>query len=200
MEDELKDAIRENMRQRMKQGLQSLEEEAEPSNVRPLRTRRWSIAAAIALLIAAGAWYLWAPNQQDPIMLAQAAFSPLPNVLAPQVRGEDTGGKLAQALRSYDNGQYAEAIRAFEVLPDSLQSNRSLLYLATAYVANSQPVEAIEVLTELESTPATQWYLCLAYLQQNDLTEAKTIAEELASNKQEPFYQERAAELLRKIQ
>lgn len=200
MEEELKDALRDSMRQRMKKSLQSLEGETELGNIRPLRVRRWSMAAAIALLLAAGAWYLLAPGGDDPAVLAQAAFSPLPNILAPPVRGEDRDGILSQALRFYDDARYTEAVQAFEALPDSLHSESSFLYLATAYVASSKPAEAIDLLNKLDPTPATKWYLCLAYLQQGQLEEAKRLATALARNGQEPFYQERAAELLRHIQ
>lgn len=197
MEDQLKKALREQMRQRLKQRLEEVEAEERPTNIRRITSRVWAIAAGIALLVTASTLF-WRSSQPIPSAeLAQELFEPLPNVLAPALRGDaQAQNKLQLALDAYSQGHYAQAIQAFENLPDSLQSDQTAIYLASAFFAEGQNRKVIAMLEPAPQAEASQWLLCLAYLAQGQVEKARSLAEQLQANAS-PYYQERAAELLR---
>lgn len=199
MEDELKDAIRENMRQRFKQQLQDLEATQNTTKMRRIVPRPWLIAAGIALALAVAGWLWLNPSRIDHATLADSLFEPLPNVLAPELRGEDNSSLIITAMQQYDKGAYAEAANQLSTLPDSLQTPETDLYLATAYLAQRRSSEALTILDGLGNQTEVQWYRCLALLLSGEEERAKSIALELASTA-EGYYQERAAALLDAIQ
>ncbi len=199
MEDELKDAIRENMRQRFKEQLQDLEANSKTAKRRTLIPRTWLVAAGIALVLAIAGWLWLSPSNVDHMALADSFFEPLPNVLAPEIRGEGNEGMLITAMQQYDKGAYAKAATQLNSIPDSLQTPETQLYLATAYLAEQRTAEALNVLDDLGNPTEVQWYRCLAHLQSGDQEQAMAIATELVASA-EGYYKERAAALLEAIQ
>ena len=200
MEDQLKNALREEMRQRLKQRLEEVEAGERTTKVRRIPPRIWGIAAGIALLVTALTVFWQSAQPIPPAELAQELFEPLPNVLAPALRGDaQAQSKLQSALDAYSQGHYAQAIEAFENLPDSLQSGQTAVYLASAFFAEGQNEEVIAMLEPTPREEASQWLLCLAYLAQGQVEKARSLAEQLQANAS-PYYQERAADLLRQTE
>lgn len=198
MEDKLKDALREDMRQRLKKRLVDLEQAPGGAKMRSIGWRRWSAVAAVALLVIGGAWFWMQSTSQDPARLAQAYFEPLPNVLAPEVRGATNQSILAASMQDYEAGAYSEAISKINSLPDSIQTETVQLYLGSAYLANKQGREAIKTLSPLTDQEAAQWYLCLAHLSEGELDRTKTIATQLVQETS-GVYRQLAEDLLREM-
>jgi len=199
MEDKLKDAFREEMRQRMKKRLQEVEGEATAPRIRRLSVGQWLAAASVALLLGAACWYWLATPAAQPSAIAQSMFEPLPNVLAPELRGTAAESDLQSAMQAYQAGQYPQAIASLQQLPDSLQSKEVQLYIATAMLADSKAGTAAELLKSLPPEAETQWYLCLAYLQTGNEREAIKLAEQLRQSN-DTFYSEQADVPLRALQ
>ncbi|MEL7250645.1 MAG: hypothetical protein AAFO03_19615 [Bacteroidota bacterium] len=199
MEDKLKDALREEMRQRMKKRLQEVEGEAAAPRIRRLSVGQWLAAASVALLLGVASWYWLAAPAVQASAIAQSMFEPLPNVLAPDLRGTTAESDLQSAMQAYQAGQYPLAISSLQQLPDSLQSAEVQLYIATAMLADNKAGTAAELLKSLPPEAATQWYLCLAYLQTGNEDKAIELAEQLRQSN-DTFYKERADELLRALQ
>ena len=199
MEDKLKDALREDMRQRMKQRLQTLEGERKAGNIRRLPSQAWLMAAGLALAVGLAVWLWPSPVPESASAVAQALFEPLPNVLAPEVRGEENAASVLQiAMQAYEAQEYSQFLTGIQNLPDSLQTDQLKLFQATAQLAEGQANEAIQALEELPSQPATQWYLCLAYLQTEQKDKAIELAQQL-SQSADSFYRQRSNELLLRI-
>ncbi len=199
MENKLKDAFRKEMRQRMKERLREVEEEVAVPRIRRLSVGRWLTAASVVLLLGMASWYWLATPSVQPAAIAQSMFAPLPNVLAPEVRGTAAESALQNAMQAYQIKRYPQAIASLKQLPDSLQSQEVQLYIATAMLADNNAQEAVQVLQTLPPEAATQWYLCLAYLQTGKQEEAIALAEQLRQSN-DTFYRERADALLRALQ
>lgn len=126
-----------------------------------------------------------------------------PNI-ASSVRGEQTEGKLQDALQQYDAGDFKAALALLQeilvVEPGHAMANfyAGVCYLklneASKALANLQQV--IEQKDERLAEPA-EWYLALAYLQQNDTEKTRVLLNSIIAKKH--IYKEQATMLLERL-
>lgn len=199
-DQQLKDALRKDRWVRWKTRLQEREAGRYPDRP-PRRPPTWAVAAAVAALAAVGLWLFWPTPNPSPTELFAEYFSPLPNVLAPEVRGSDQQTALQQALQSYATADYEVALSAFDQVATSERTAGYFLYRGITELALEQGPAAQASLAKVTGDSfrfSQQWYLSLAYLQEDQLDEARQLLEQIQDAGQHP-YQKQASELLLKL-
>lgn len=193
MKEEIKDAFRAELHSRWKDRLKQVEQE-EAKVVRIRRFPAWSWAVGLALLVGLSAWLFMQIKPEDTAQIALNYFEPMPNTLAPTIRGTVPTESLAKALYWYDTGQYAKASEALSAqqIPEEAD-----IYLGVSYLAQSRLAEAIETL-ENSTAPAAQWYLALAYLQQQETEKGVALLKEIERSEGHSF-SAKASSLLRDL-
>ncbi len=143
------------------------------------------IAASLALLIVAGALYLYLGSTYSPSHLANEAFEPYPNRFRTLGTNENTD--FNKALNAYDEQDYSQAINLFaKIAPDDEKYVDAQFYLGVSNLGSEKYQEALAPLkyvVESESLyeGSASWYLCLVYLQLEREDEAKEILRSIAS-------------------
>lgn len=162
---EIRKAIEKEERERLKQRLQSLEQNKQNKRFLSLW---WKIAAVFVV----GAGLLWLFNQPvnyEKIYVEN--FEIYPNIVAPTVR--DFNGSeesIAKAFNYYDSRNYREAAKAF----GALQTEDAHFYYAMSLMGDHQIEKAIEIMKsfDLQSSEKYKnqinWYLALGYLKIRD--------------------------------
>lgn len=193
--DDLKAALRQQERERLKMELQDLEAQEKK---RPAKIRRlyWiggiSAAAAIALLlIYIGLLPRFAPSPGD--LFAQY-FEPMPNIMAPIERSQET-------TPTDSSGQDTDIPFGTSAPNDNDNSEQALIadfYEANELLNTDHATPAIPLLTPLAGQDsdfgqAASWYLALAYLKTLDLDRARELFGEMANDKAHPYQKESKA-------
>lgn len=156
----LKTAIHQRERQKLKDFLESLEK---PSK----KKRNWWLVSGIAaaVLLALSLLFLFPSNREA--QLAKNHFQPLPNMIAPTVRGNETAkSEFNQAFDYYDQESYLMAADEF-LKPEG--TYYSPVYAGVSYMAAGKYKKSIEVLNtqaleNMAFESYRKWYLGLAYL------------------------------------
>lgn len=165
------------------------------------RNLRWSLVAAIAVLLIIATFYL-IPGDQPSELYAQY-YSDYPNIIELQQRAESS--PISTAFLFYQQGNWNAADKSFQTL---ISSDQSLIYphfyRAISRLNLNDPSEAInELETVIRSNderflqPA-KWYLALAHLRKGDTAASKTILGEIAST--EGNYATEAAALVNELE
>lgn len=207
--EDLRKAIRAQMRDELKAELQAAESQTHTAQTRtlhPKSTRRWWAAAAAVLLLVIATWSFLKTQTVDNQELFAAHFEPFDNIVVPVERGNaDNLSKAQTAFTAYENGNYAEAIAAFESLPDSLAGLPVYqFYGAIARLQIGDGENVTQTLQNLSDSASFQfqkpaaWYLGLAYLQSDNADAARKIFTEIKADTTHP-YQKEAAEILEKL-
>jgi len=161
---------------------------------------KWIWAIAAVVLIAATSIFLYIngnPNQA----LYQAYFMDYPNIISPGQRDESN---QSSAFLAYQNGQWQEAIDAFDKIK-SQQSDAAYpdFYGALASMHLRSPKDAIPRLKSVikkddpRFTDAAGWYLALAYLGSGKAELAIQHLQKLADG--DSNFQQDAENLLREL-
>ena len=194
--EELKNALRAEMRERLKSELAS--KEAKASIRRRLRPLSW---AATILLAALALWFFWPTAAPNGANLFAEYFEPLPNALSPTIRGQEDRVPLDQALMLYDGGNYAEAITQFNTIPESELPTGGLMYRGISYLGAQDWENAIADLELAEAGTyrlSAGWYRALALLGKGDLADAEQLLETISKEEGHP-YREQAEDLLEQL-
>lgn len=186
-------AIHRNERAQLKSYLQSLD--IPEQSQRPV----WSIAAAIVVFILASfAIILYVSKDSASEKLYAEYFQAYPNIIAPNVRGDQSEKASLEAFVHYDLENYAYAAELFDRLYKETHEPYALLYCGISYLADGQASKAIHQLKQVEHySEIAQWYLALAYLKSDQTKYAKEILLQLAD--QETEFTPSAEELLQKL-
>ena len=152
--------------------------------VRPLFRRSLAIAAAIAMVIVAGAlWLLNDRTERSPDLLALSYFEPaigLPTRLGPAEDMQFEGGMV-----DYKLGEYELAIAAWAPLLERRPGSDTLaFYTGVAQLGAQQPEAAAAFLARVTTGPLAaeaQWYRALALLQTGDVVAGREVLERLVA-------------------
>jgi len=185
-------AIRSNERAELKSLLSSFEKPKQKSIW-------WQYAAAAIVVILAGVGifsYINSGSNNEELYLAY--YQTYPNVVAPNVRGENENTLKNEAFIAYDAEDYKEAIRLFSQIKNE---EFAVFYSAISYLELDENPNAIQILESGKFSDSLypfetyrKWYLALAYLKTNQKDKGKKILMELAES--ENLQKEKAIELL----
>lgn len=177
-EKEVRDTIKYNERQKIKERFHTLDEQ----DVKPTRkpTVWWYAAASILVLISA-TWFFW--DNKSEVTTEQLYIQymePYPNMVTPRVRGDVPADKMmSEALALYDKQAYSEAAVLLKHIHDKEPNDQTAFYLAICHLMLQKPAEAIRLLEERTwedtlyfSSTVVNWYLGLAFLQQGNEDQA----------------------------
>jgi hypothetical protein len=139
------------------------------------RPNLWRYAAMVALILAAAAWWLARPSNNERLFAEH--FRPDPGL--PVAMGTTTDPVFADAMVSYKEGAYAKARGAWMTMLRTEPTNDTLqYYIASSLLAEEHVAEAIPLL-EILATNAdaafrdrARWYLFLAYIRTGRTAEA----------------------------
>lgn len=159
-------------------------------------------AASIAALVFVGNWVWNRPNeptvQLSPLVMTY--FQPYPALGIH--RGGETKDVITEALRTYGQNDYKNAIplleESFNIKKDSLL----LFYKSIAYLGNGQADKAQPILTALQGsdtvpTESVVWYLALAYVELGEKEKAVALLKNIANT--EGGNQQKAIDILAKL-
>jgi FimV-like protein len=156
----------------------------------------WAAAIIVLLLIPL---YLVLNQNRKADKLFVAYFKPYQGVNVP------AGDPLSQAMREYQQRDYAQALPILErLLGEGSSEDTTLFFKGNASLALDQAPEAIHTFESILADPLhpyykeAQWYLALAYLQDGERKEAKAQLKSVVKDSSHPHYQE-ASELLKKL-
>jgi len=188
---------------------QQIQNAAHPKMVTMKKNRFNSVAAAVTLLVLAGAaTAYWKYTRYDRIYASVFSAPKASDIIA--LRSENgiegiTDQDLQQALNRYEACDFAEASQFFDNYlkryPDDFQAG---LYAGITSLNGGYPEKAVEQLTavsinDLKLFDEANWYLALAFLKQKNLTEVRAILENL-SQQAEPVFADKAKELLERLE
>lgn len=186
----------------LEEGLPSVTQPEGAGNQRFLQSWWKPLAAAAALIVAAG-WYFLSGVQTNPEELFAKNFQPYVNAFEPTVRGSEQGDDLRRrAFRAYDQQDYVQAAELFTQLNKQKAEAPVLLLLGCSNLATGHTAEAQDNFLTLikdfdELDGQAKWYLALCYLRQGESDKARMVLEELQGP--EVTYSKRAHELLKKV-
>lgn len=185
-----------HQQQAYKAQLQALDA-AEQAPVRRLTPRWLAVAAAVVLLALVGLWSLNRPSDGP----YAGAFAPYPNRLT--LRGDASSDQLDEAMRAYNNADYAAAAQQLAELVSSDTAREDLrFYLGVARLGAGQPATAARVLASVRApslyTQQAEWYRALAMGQADKTEQARLLLQRVARSETHP-YQSQAQTLLRQL-
>lgn len=167
----------------------------------PVGRLAMAVAVIVVLLIPTYIFFLQSP---DPQQLYADNFEPYPNIITASTRSDvQQAGELDEAMKLYENREYANAINGFNTYinqyPDQYEVR---LYRG---IANMQMDSINLAIKDLEAvmennrklTDQAQWYLALLYLKDGDVAEARKILKQIAES--ENIFNEKAQNILNKI-
>lgn len=203
MEEDLKKAIRAQLRDELKADLEATEAAISEtgSGVKIISFKKIIMAAAAVILLLVGVWSLLQnnPSQNSTELYAQY-YEPFDNVILPVNRSNLNVPKeniLQQAFISYENGAYAEAEKLFSQLSDSpaftpdIQFYQSLVLLENGKNNEAQAIlEKLILQSDFQFQKQAEWYLALAYLKVDNREKTDILLEKISKDAGHPFGKE----------
>ncbi|MBX2842677.1 MAG: hypothetical protein KTR26_12980 [Flammeovirgaceae bacterium] len=161
---------------------------------------QYGFAASVVVFLAFGYFFLF--KSIDNTALYNEFYKPYPNIVNPQVRGEEN--LQADILQYYEIADYNTAIILLEKALEKKEAPLAFrFYYGLSLMEIGKTEQAIIVLNQVTESkdikfndPA-EWYLGLIYLRRNDLIKAKDIFETIANSNSS--YEKRAGELLEQL-
>jgi len=171
---DLKKVIALNQRENLKSTLQQFEDNAIKNTKILFLSKKWLIAASLALLIGLGFWFVKNTYFISSEKLFTQNFEPYRNIIQPIVRGESSNTIEYRAFLAYENNDYHKAINLFNSV-NNQDATYVSFYKAMCYLSLDKTTEAINLLepiilsSNLEEmdkklSEKADWYLALAYL------------------------------------
>lgn len=144
-------------------------------------------AAAIALLVVFNPG-IFSLESNTPGQLAEAYMED--SFLASQeiTKGtEDIEQAKLKAHTFYNNKKFSEAIQQFEILPDSVQSDKvTQFFLGMSYLYNEEYADAVSSFEQAQTIAndsrfeqELQWYLSIAYIKAGDRIKAEILLQKI---------------------
>lgn len=192
-----KEAITQLKRKQLKEQLQQIEAEQKPRSFADIR---WIAASVmIFVLLGIGIWQY----QQSSDRLFAAYYQTMPNIEAPNVRGESSADIKTRAFSLYDQGDYASALQLFMDIYQREKADYALLYSGTSLMEIGRFEDAVQMLQQFEGSSSDyyypiQWYTALAYIKTHQEEKAVAILKEIGRT-ENPF-QSKATTLLEKLE
>jgi len=157
--------------------------------------------AAMLLLALTSVLYLTKNRSNERLFVE--AFQPYPSAI-PLVRGEQAGGKLAEALEKYEAEDYKGTLQILQEIISGDPSNTPAhfyagivcLKLGDSACATLHFQNAIKDKGHELAEPAV-WYLALAHLQKSDLAGTRSLLNQIVRD--QGAYEEKAARLLKRL-
>ncbi len=155
-------------------------------------------AAAVLAMVLGGGIYAFINSTKAPDELYLTYYQTYPNVVAPNVRGENEQNLKNKAFKAYDSGDYAEALLLFNQINGVEYAD---FYKGISMLELGQTTQTIAHFKNLKFSESPypfetyrKWYLALAYLQKNQIKEAKILLKQLSETVNPQ--RQKAAELL----
>lgn len=162
---ELREAIKKEESQKLKQYLQSLEQKKKRTL---FVSEIWKIAAVFIIGLGLLWFFKMSPDYEK---LYAENFEPYPNIVAPAVRDAgSTQSNIEKAFWYYDNRDYSKAAAAFKVLYSEDKIGYANFYYAISLMADDQVEKAVEALESPDWNISenyhnqVDWYLALGHL------------------------------------
>lgn len=151
----------------------------ENPSIGPTRSKGhyWAIAAGFAALLAVTIWAVTGSNRSESLMAEYYQ----PDLGLPVVMGVIDDPVFADAMVDYKVGEYDEAIGKWSTISQDVQNDTLSYYLASAYLANGQPIKAIPLFKQTLDQPGSAfehqaaWYLLLSRVSLEQWRAAKAI-------------------------
>ncbi len=160
---ELRQAVKKEESQKLKQHLQSLEKKKAR-----FISEIWKVAAVFILGLSLFWFFNMSPDYEK---IYAENFDPYPNIVAPTVRDSNIPeNNINEAFRHYDNRDYAKAAAAFKAIYDEDKIDYANFYYGISLMADHQIETAVEALENPDwEIPEryryqTDWYLALGFL------------------------------------
>lgn len=201
-EEDLKAAIRAQVRLDLRQQMQQLEHQR--SAKKPVLRRLWPWLAAAAVMGIVALFYWLQPKESSPQQLFASQFQPVENYYLPLERTATENSQLQQAFSYYEADSFAQAANLFRQVLAGEQQPEVSFYLANALMAQGQYEEAMQLLQNLDLLPAfayaeaVDWLMALNLMATDDPAAAKSRLERIAGQDGHA-YQEKAQLLLPSI-
>ncbi len=171
---DLKKIIALNQRENLKSTLQQFEDNAIKNTKILFLSKKWLIAASLALLIGLGFWFVKNTYFISSEKLFTQNFEPYRNIIQPIVRGESSNTIEYRAFLAYENNDYHKAINLFNSV-NNQDATYVSFYKAMCYLSLDKTTEAINLLEPIilssnlqekdkKLSEKADWYLALAYL------------------------------------
>lgn len=135
---------------------------------------KWYLAAAASVLLVASIFVVqWDRSQVNHQELAEAYFTPYPNLL---IKRGDNHGSSKELLEAYSLNDFHKVDSLYEFVTE--EEDLITLYAAIAKLAMELPKEAIDLLSPLQQSKCKEqavWYMSLAYLQLGDIEKSREL-------------------------
>ncbi len=124
-------------------------------------------------------------------------FSAYPDVTM-QTRGAENQSEFKRAMRLYDAGKYAEAIKIFNSISDAEENENVVFYNGVAHLAAGEYEKGLNLLKKLTGDKSNyfyaeaNWYAALAEIAKGDFREAEKYLSKIQDN---PDYKHKAKRL-----
>lgn len=164
--------------------------------------RYLSIAAAVSVVIASFVFLIDYKKDQKLNRLFTAHFIPYDELLS--TRGTKTHVTLGEALESYNEKDYREAVSRFDsYLKEHPQDYQAWFYFGVSQLAAGKDADALSsfnIVIEKHTVfqDSAEWYKALTLLKLDRAAEAKHLLAQIA-NKEGHDYQAKAGSLLREL-
>lgn len=200
---ELQTSLKKEARQEIKALFSKLKEEETKVEAKVFQLQPWLAAAAIALLVGFGSWFLFfnAPDLNTDDLYA-ANFAPYANVIQPIERSNQLEDLKTRAFTAYENEEYPNALELFKELNTKQNDAYIDFYTAMVLMQLNKQKEAIPLLEgyinkQGELKDRANWYLALAHLKMGDKSNSKEQLKILVSKK--GFKTDKAKKLLKQL-
>ena len=159
---------------------------------------RWSIAAAIALVLGASVYLVATRQKVSSLDLYASYYEPFAEEI--NVRNASSRSIANQASQLYQAKKYKEALPLFLQILESEPDNAEVqLAVGVSQLELGRFEKATQTFSAVNNPlfkDQANWYLAMAFLKQSDMTNAKTVLESI---KKGDFNYVKAQEILRAL-
>ena len=198
----VKTAILLNERNKLKNTLRNIENRQNEVIPKQSPFKTWFFVTAAALITVIGGLYYFSQiEKKQEASLYLTYHEVYPNIIAPNVRGNNPNELKNKAFMAYEAEDFLKAKELFGQIENEEFAN---FYIGLCNLELDLPAETIAKFsqTTFSNSPFPfetyrKWYLALAYLKTNDVVACKVLLNELS--KSDNLQAKKAEELLKKL-